>query len=158
MIGKWWHGLAPREMILIAIAAVLSVIIGGWFFVISPVLSGQADAKRDLERVMTDKILVDRALARIGPGLQATLGPADSLDIFRADVTRAAQARGLQISRIQSGEGGTLQLTFNEAAPREIFAWLDEVSRKPGGAVVRANITSRDAAVQAVIELNGVAP
>lgn len=158
MIREYWSTREPREKGLLLIAGSLTFVIVLWFGVIAPLMAARADAKADLTRALGDQQLVVRGLASLGGGGASSLGPADDIDGFRATVTRMAQQRGLAISRLQGGSNGTLQLVFSDVTPAEIYIWIDEVSRLPGGNVIRANMTSRDDSVQAVIELQGTRP
>ena len=154
-IGTWWNGTEPRERVLITLAFCLTVVIGLWFGIVSPLATAKAEAHRDLSQAIDDKALIDRGLLALQPTHQGLAGPASDNDAFRSAVTRTAQRRGLAISRLQSGAEGTLQLAFSDVSPTEIYAWLEEISTMPGGEVVGATITSRDEKVQAVIELQG---
>lgn len=155
MVMDWWKTREPRERILILIAAVLIVLIGAWYGVISPLANAKADARQGLATAIEDKALIDTALARLDTQSISTIGPAENFDAFRLDVTNAAQRRGLSIFRLQGNDDGGLQLIFNDVAPNDVFLWLEDISARPGGAVLRANITMRGDKVQAVIELQG---
>ena len=158
VIGHWWNEREPREKFLVAIAIFLSLVLGLWFGAVSPILENKADAQRDLTRVAEERVLIDRALLSLRPAGQGSAGPATDNDAFRSTVTRAAQQRGLAITRLQSGPAGTLQLAFSDVVPAEIYAWLNDTSDMPGGEVVAASMTGRDGNVQAVIELQGTQP
>ena len=154
-IDLWWSGSEPRERLLIIIAACLTLLFALWFGVASPLITAKAEARRELTQAIDDKVLIDRALYSLQPAGQNITGPASDLDAFRSAISRSAQQRGLSITRLQSGAEGTLQLTFAEASPVEIYAWLEAIANMPGGMVVGASMISREEKVQAVIELQG---
>lgn len=158
MILDWWNTRELREKILIAIAAVLAIVIGFWFGVISPLAKAKSEAQQNLTRAIDDKALIDVALLRLGARNTNMARPADNFDAFRSEVTSLAQRRGLAIFRLQAGSDGSLQLTFNDVAPEDIFVWLEEIAARPGGEVVRANLTIQRDTVQAVIDLQGAQP
>lgn len=158
MIKQWWETREPREKILVGTAAFLSAIFAVWFGAIAPLMSAKSEARLELLQTVQDKAFIERALANINRQTNDTSGPALDGDAFRARVTRAAQQRGLAISRLQNGSSGTLQLSFTDAVPVELYSWLEDISREAGGTVVSATLATRDEQVQAVIELQSTRP
>ena len=158
MIKQWWETREPREKILVGTALFLSAIIAVWFGIVAPLMSAKSDARLELSRTVQDKVFIERALANINRQNNDVSGPAADGDVFRAAVTRAAQQRGLAIARLQNGSSGTLQLSFTDAVPIELYSWLEDISREAGGTVVSASLSARDEQVQAVIELQSTRP
>lgn len=157
MIKTWWNAAAPRERLLIGIAGGLTVLVILVFGLLQPLLTAKAEARIGLERAQQDQMLVERAVRTVQAAAVGA-GPARDSDAFRADATRAAQSKGLAISRLQSGDDGSVQFVFSDAAAPEIFAWLQEVSQLPGGKPIGASLSKREDKVQAVIRLQGTMP
>ena len=157
MIMTWWAGCSPREKWLVAIAGALSVMLVLGFGVLKPIVEAKQDARQRLDLVSKDHVLVERALRtlnRTGPATQ-NAGPAQDNDGLRSQVTRMAQQSGLAIARVQASEDGTVQFVLSDVSPPLMYAWLDQVSRLPGGETYTATVTKRDDTIQAVIEIRG---
>ena len=57
-MSNWWQNMAPRERLLIGIAAVLTVIIVAWQFIYVPPMSARDEARANLDEA-------DRVLSQI---------------------------------------------------------------------------------------------
>lgn len=158
MIREWWASKTQQEQIIVGVLAVMTVLITIVFGVLSPLMSAKTNARDALQQATLDRTLVERAIGTLQTTTGTSAGPAENIDTFRADVTRAAQQRGLAISRLQSGDDGTLQLVFSDATPDQIYAWAWEVSAMPGGKTVEASLTGRGQSVQAAVRLQGTMP
>lgn len=158
MIREWWVSKTQREQLLVGILAAMTVLVTVVFGVLSPIMGAKADAREALQQATLDRALVERAIGSVQAATNTSAGPAENIDTFRADVTRAAQQRGLSITRLQSGDDGSLQLVFSDATPDQIYVWAWEVSAMPGGQTVEASLTGRGQSVQAAVRLQGTMP
>ncbi len=141
---NWWSGLEARERLLIMVAAMLTAIVLVWQFVLVPTLNTRAEARAMLEES-------DRTLSRIqenymrkraqGAASPANVGPAvASIEDFKARVTGAASDMGLSIARLQGDNTTYVRLVFENADPRMIFLWLEDIQAKHNGQVSRLNM------------------
>ena len=154
----WWKSKTTREQRLLAgaVAAVLLVVI--WQFVLNPVLSYRAEARRNYASAveLMDEI---QSGAREAAELRrnAAAAPSRPEGPVRALVTGAAREMGLTVSRTQPGEGGALTLWLEDADPALLYRWLARVERdlgvpveqvtlrkNEGRATVRANVLIRE--------------
>lgn len=140
----WWRNMAPRERLLIAIAGALTAIVIGWQFILMPSLSARAeasarlaDADRALARIQESYIL-KRAMGAAAP-TDARPGPAN-IDAFKASITASASDMGIAIARLQGNDSNTVRLIFEDADPRLIFVWLEDIQAKYSGEVTRLNM------------------
>lgn len=140
----WWESMAARERLLILVAGVLTVIVVAWQFVLVPSLSARAEASARL----ADS---DRTVARLQEsyGLQRARGSAAptnarptsaNMDDFKAGVTNSARQAGLAIARLQGNDPASVRLIFDDADPRLIFLWLEDVQANYSGQVSRFNM------------------
>ena len=143
-MSTWWETLAPRERLLIVTAGVLTALVVLWQFILVPSLSANAEARARLADA-------DRSVARLQEayGLQRALGSASAtnarptsanLDEFKAAVTDAAGQRGLAIARLQGNDTTSVRLIFEDADPRLVFLWLEDVQANYSGQVTRFNM------------------
>lgn len=140
----WWNNMAPRERLLILVAGVLTVIVIGWQFVLAPSLSARAEASTRLQEA-------DRTLSRIQESyiLQRALGAASpsnarptsaNIEDFKASVTESAAGLGLAISRLQGNDSNNVRLVFEDADPRLVFRWLEDIQANYSSQVTRFNM------------------
>ena len=140
----WWAGLAERERLLIFIAGLLTALVVVWQFVLVPTTSARSEARASLEEA-------DRDLARIqetymrkraqGSAAPANARPTSaSIEDFKAAITGSAGDIGLSIARLQGDNDTSVRLVFENADPRLIFLWLEDVQAKHSGQVMRFNM------------------
>ena len=136
---RWWSGLAQREQILVATAAVLTVLFGLWQFMLVPTFAAQDRARSDLLQARTVLSRVQEAYGRQRASYESVSAnlAATSSDALKAEVTRTARDKGLAIARLQTGDDGTISLLFESADPRVFFFWLEEAETRLGGRVAR---------------------
>ncbi|MCR9269592.1 MAG: type II secretion system protein M [Hyphomonadaceae bacterium] len=143
-MSAWWSGLETRERLLIAIAATLTLLVVIWQFVLVPSVNARAEARANLEEA-------DRDLSRIQESymLKRAIGAASptnarptsaSIEDFKAAVTGSASDIGLSISRLQGDDSASVRLVFENADPRLVFLWLEDIQAKHGGQVSRFNM------------------
>ncbi len=143
-MSEWWSNMAPRERVLIGIAGALTVIIVLWQFILMPSLSARAeasarlaDADRTLSRIQESYIL-KRAQGAAAP---TNARPSSrNIDEFKASVTGAAGDIGLAIARLQGNDESSVRLIFEDADPRLVFVWLEDVQARFSGRVTRFNM------------------
>ncbi|MEO1567213.1 MAG: type II secretion system protein GspM, partial [Pseudomonadota bacterium] len=115
-MSNWWQNMAPRERLLISVAAVLTVIIIGWQFVFVPTMNSRAEARANLDeadRVLSqiqENYVFKRAQgAANASNAQATSG---NIEDFKAAVTGSAADIGLAIARLQGNDTTSVRLVF----------------------------------------------
>lgn len=138
---SWWKGLDRRERMLVSIAACLTALVVTWQFVIVPAISAHADARAELAEADANLSRLQEAyMHKRAQGVAAAAnigGNQLSGDAFKTAVTSSASEKGLSISRLQGGNTSTVGLVFEEADPRFIFFWLEDVETRLNGNVTR---------------------
>jgi len=139
-MSAWWSNMAPRERMLIGIAGLLTVIVILWQFILVPALGARAEARENLaasDQVLSriqENFVAKRALGSASVSANAT---AMSLEDFKASITGSAADIGLAITRLQGNDETSIRLVFEQADPRLIFLWLEDVQTKLSGEVTR---------------------
>ncbi len=141
---EWWAGMAPRERLLIAIAGGLIAIIVIWQFVFIPTMTARDEARaalNDANRVLA-QVQEDYMRKRaIGSAQASTARPrAASIEAFKAAITGSASDVGLSIARLQGTDTSNVRLVFDNADPRLIFVWLEDVQAKQSAQIARFNM------------------
>ena len=143
-MSNWWQNMAPRERLLISVAAVLTVIIIGWQFVFVPTMNSRAEARANLDEAdrVLSQIQENYVFKRAQGAANASTAQATSGNIedFKAAVTGSAADIGLAIARLQGNDTTSVRLVFENSDPRLIFLWLEDIQAKHSAQVTRFNM------------------
>lgn len=156
----WWTELAPRERLLVMIAAGLTALAVIWQFVLVPAVGARDAARERAELASRDLTRLQHAFMekRAGGAVSANLPGQSQLspEGFKSAVTGAASDKGLSIARLQSGEGAEIGLVLEPSDPRLIFAWLEEVETRHGGRITRLTMEQAGGgAVRMTVDIEG---
>lgn len=153
-IQIWWAGLAPREHILVTMAAALSLVFLLAFGFLAPLMRMHNNTSAELRTVTTEHVMVQQGVQRLQASSARTKGTVSDIDVFRLLVTETAKKNGLSITRLQATQSGGLQIILDAVNPIQLYTWLNELSEQPGGSVLEASIEVRgEGQIQAVVEL-----
>lgn len=140
----WWDNMAPRERMLVVIAAILTALVIAWQFVMVPSMSARAEARANLEQAdrSVSQIQESYFLKRAQGVAAASIVRSSSgnIDEFKAAITGAAGDIGLAIARLQGDDSSSVRLVFESVDPRMVFVWLEDVQAKHGAQVTRFNM------------------
>ncbi len=152
----WWRSREPREQLLLAAAGLVAVVVALVQGVWAPVASAREEAGGRRERASRDLATIQQGVAVMsGPDSGSQSAPPNP-ETFRAAVVASARERGLSINRLQTGPGGEVSVSMDDADPRVLFSWLAETRTLPGGEVISAAINNRGGgSVRAVVEFQG---
>lgn len=140
---SWWLGLASRERILVGTAGLLSVFVVLVQFVIVPSLDQRAALRADVETTTVRLERTERAYQRdratgFRNAASASVIAAQGEDL-KAQITQSAREKGLAISRLQ-GSGGEVGLLIEQADPRLVFFWLEDVESRLGAQITNLTL------------------
>lgn len=143
-MSRWWQSMAPRERLLIAIAAALTALIVAWQFVFVPTMNARAEARAgldDADRVLS-QIQENYVLKRAQGAVNASSvsGGSRNIEDFKSAVTGSAGDIGLAIARLQGNDTTSVRLIFENSDPRLIFLWLEDIHAKHSAQVTRFNM------------------
>lgn len=143
-MNRWWQTMAPRERLLIAIAAALTALIVAWQFVFVPTMNARAEARAgldDADRVLS-QIQENYVLKRAQGAVNASnvRGGSSNIEEFKSAVTGSAGDIGLAIARLQGNDTTSVRLIFENSDPRLIFLWLEDIHAKHSAQVTRFNM------------------
>lgn len=151
----FWTSRSPRERGLILLATGLLGLIILQFAVIAPLRAAGAQARLDLEAATRQLDVVTAELTAVAPQVAAGV-PQASGETLRTGLLRLANARGLTVSRLQTGENGHLTLQFESAAPSLVYAWLAEAVKTYGAEPERVSMFAEEGgSVRASFEFAG---
>ena len=143
-MSNWWQNMAPRERLLIGIAAVLTVIIVAWQFIYVPTMSARDEARANLDeadRVLSEiqeNYVCKRAQgAANASNARATSG---NIEDFKAAATGSAGDIGLASARLQGNDTTSVRLVFENSDPRLVFLWLEDIQAKHSAQITRFNM------------------
>ena len=137
----WWSNLADRERLLISVAGILTALVLVWQFVLVPASNARSEARTSLEEADQDLSRIQEAYMRnraIGASMATNaLSTSASIEDFKAAVTGSAGDIGLSIARLQGDDGTSVRLVFENADPRLVFLWLEDIRSKQSAQVTR---------------------
>ncbi|MDO8900113.1 MAG: type II secretion system protein GspM [Phenylobacterium sp.] len=104
----WWTTRSRREQMLLGALGGLLLLFVFWFGLAAPLRGASKDAQSHLARALADEAVVDAAAAEIARLGEAAAPRGRGAPVERL-VAQTAEAAGLEIIRIEAGEGGTVQ-------------------------------------------------
>lgn len=143
-MSRWWQTMAPRERLLIGVAAALTALIVAWQFILVPTMNARAEARANLDdadRVLS-QIQENYVLKRAQGAVNASnvRGGSGGIEAFKSAVTGSAGDIGLAIARLQGNDTASVRLIFENSDPRLIFLWLEDIHAKHSAQVTRFNM------------------
>lgn len=135
----WFARFAPREQFLIGLAALLTVVLMIWQFIISPILSGTESAERELAAAKRDYVIVSAGL----PKMKAQGGTQKS-GFDRNAVIETARTANVSISRMQPAADDSLQVWLDDSPALSVYTFLSELERRYSTSTRKAQITRKD--------------
>ncbi|MEL6829859.1 MAG: type II secretion system protein GspM [Pseudomonadota bacterium] len=154
---SWWLGMAPRERILVSVAGLLTSLVVLVQFIVIPMLDHRDALRADLETSTLRLERIERAYQRdratgFRNAASASVIAAQGEDL-KAQITQSAREKGLAISRLQ-GTGGEVGLLIEQADPRLVFFWLEDVENRLGAQITSLTMEqSRGELVRVNVEL-----
>jgi general secretion pathway protein M len=160
---EWFDRLAPRERLLVTLAAVLTlfavVVVGG----LRPLAASRTAARAQLadkQAVLAD---IERVAARFGPQAGGAATPVqptgESLVVL---VDRTTRSRGLAgyLKRNEPDGNASIRLRFENAPFDDLIVWLAEMQTTQGIGVVTASADPSDVVgrVSANLQLSRAVP
>ncbi|MGF1462886.1 MAG: type II secretion system protein GspM [Maricaulaceae bacterium] len=143
----WWRELAPRERMLIAMAAAVTVLAGGWQFVVAPAFAHRARAEARYEAALGLLAEIEAGTAQlIALGPQDQDGPPEPLEPRRLQpaLIIAARAAGAPLTRLAPADDGEVEVWLDDAEPQTVYGWLQALERQHGVQAVRATVRRND--------------
>lgn len=133
-LTSWWRSREPRERLLVALAVVLSLVLGVYQFAWKPAEQFRLRAERAYETALVDNMLVHQATRHgVADGQAET-----SREPLQTVLTTSAGLYGLTISRLRPAENDGMNLWLDSASPQLLYAWLSELEVRHGVRVGKA--------------------
>jgi len=135
-----WQQLAPRERLILSLAAALAVVIVSWNYLWLPVRDGTGE----LRESVTDKarLIVDlRRAANLGDttGPGSTLGTDQALVVL---VDQTASPLGIATTGTRPDGADAIRVSFRDQDFARLIQWLTLLQTQYGVAATSASISS----------------
>ena len=140
--GRWFAVKEPREKLTYGALAAASVIVLLWASAWKPLSDWQSV---QTNRHGNAQALVDWMRAnesRVRSAVQQ--GAVEPNRSILPVVTRAAEARGLKVGRLQPESDGVVSVTLQGQSFNDLIAWVAALQDAEGIAVVRASIDAQE--------------
>jgi len=142
---SWLERLAPRERLLVGLAALLIALFIIWQFMISPILSNAQTAQRQLDAAKRDHMIVSTGLPKIAGQNNGTTKAAFN----RNAVIETANIANVAISRMQPSANGHLQVWLDDSPTQNVYSFLSGLDTRYRVVTTKAQMTRRDGGVVA---------
>ena len=129
----------PRERLLLAVAAMVAVIAGGYAFVWAPVMAYRDGVENRLAQL--DRMISELASA---PADVAASAAVRSDQPPAVTVTETAAAAGLILRRLDP-DGDSVRLALEDADFANVLLWIETLERDHGLRAVEVEMTRRPA-------------
>lgn len=136
----WFEALAPRERILIGIAAILLGLFILWQFIIGPVLAANNEAERGLASAKRNHAIVSAGL----PKISLNSDNANKAEFDRNSVVNAARLSNITISRVQPAADGSLQVWIDDSPTVNVYSFLSQLDSRYRMRTTKAQMMRRD--------------
>lgn len=154
---EYWSGLNARERMLISLALILTVVVGGYLFVYKPIIAWKTSAERAYQRQALETHQMLEGLARLQLAeKEASKANTNSRDSLELILSRTAASRGLEIARLDPAGETARTVWFDRVSPDLMSIWVYELEnvhglevtsmdlrRQSDEAVLRGNVTVR---------------
>lgn len=133
---QWWIDREPRERWLLGTAAILSLVVVAYQFILVPTAGFRADQKRAFSSALSEYAYVSAATRSV----TARQSVPTRNRPLQAVLTNTSDLFGLTISRLAPAERDGLNVWFDSVSPELLYAWLGELEREHAVRVERAAI------------------
>ena len=142
--ARWYAGKEPGERLTFGALAVAAAVVFLWAGVWKPVAAweeAQADRRTDARNLL-DWLKANETRARSA----VEQGGNETTRSILPIVTRAAEARGLKVGRLQPESDGVVSVTLQDQAFNDLIGWIADLGDNQGITVVRASIDAQETA------------
>jgi len=152
--GRWYTGREANEQRVIAALAGLIVLAVLWLAVWKPISDWRSVAHNRYQNAQAqlDWMRANESRARaLAAGNARSGGQRSLLPV----ITRAAQAQGVQVNRLQPESGGVVSVSIQTQPFNDVLQWLHQLEENNGVTVLRlaADAQSQPGIVNAQIRL-----
>ncbi len=140
-LGRWFTGREPNEQVIIAALIFLIIFSLGWLLAWKPVSDWHASATNRLSnaRETLDYVKVNQSTARQSKRQTGAAGGS-----LIPVLSRAANASGVQLSRLQPEDSGLLNVVLQGQPFDKVFEWMAQLERSNGVTIEQASFKSEE--------------
>ena len=141
--ARWFAAREPREKLVYGALAAAAALVLLWADAWKPLSDWQSvQANRHGNaQVLLDWMRANESRVRSA----VERGAAEPSRSILPVVTRAAEARGLKVGRLQPESDGVVSVTMQEQSFNDLIAWIAALEDDEGIAVIRASIDAQEA-------------
>ena len=141
---RWFNSKEPGERLVFGTLAVATAIVFLWAGLWKPLSDWQAtQANRHANaRMLLEWLQANETRVRAA----AEQGPDEPSRSILPVVTRAAEAGGLKVGRLQPESDGVVSVTLQGQSFNNVIGWIAALEKEEGIAPIRASIDAQEAA------------
>lgn len=137
----WWAARSVREQTMLSIMAAALALVGGWFGVISPILSSADRAEQRYGEAVTEISVVKAKASELKSLISAPPAPLGMP--VSAFVSQTAIDAGFKLARLDPVGTESVAIAIDSAKSPALFAWITVLSGR-GIFVKRLTVRTND--------------
>lgn len=127
-VRNWFVGLSQREKILVGVAGLLLVGLGGYYGVIKPMSGAMETAEKRYVDAVERQARIDSKLAALKQPIgEETAKYSGAIDAF---VSQSAGETGIAVGSVTSQSESRVNMVVESAKPTALFGWLARIERE----------------------------
>lgn len=140
--GRWYAAKEPREKLTFAALAAVTLVVFLWAGLWKPMADWQATqaTRHGNARSLLEWMQINESRVRAAVD-QGTIEPSRSILPI---VTRAAEARGLKVGRLQPESDGVVSVTLQGQSFNDVIRWIAELDDTEKIGVIRVSVDAQD--------------
>ncbi len=138
---SFWNRLDARERLLITVAGCLLIILAIWFLGVRPIMAAKQNAQLAQSTALRNLEIVQTNIPKLSSSVSKTTG---TQPFDRNAVIQIAKANGLNISRVQPENNGSLKVWFDETSSNQIFKFISELTSEYSVQVSGVQMTRKE--------------
>ena len=141
-VGRWYRGREPRDRLVIRLLSLAVCILLLWSVVWKPVSDWRELANNRFENAQStlDWVHTNEARVRAAVRAQAPRGAGPSL---LPVITRAAEAQGLALNRLQPESNGAVTVMLQAQPFNEVMKWVHNLQENNGVTILRISVDAQ---------------
>lgn len=142
--SRWLAQRDPRERLILGLLAATVAVSVFWLAVWQPLADWQSREASRHRNAQNLVVWLQANEARLRAVSDQSDGPQSARPIIPV-VTKAAEVKGLKVSRLQPEADGVVSVILQDQRFNDLMAWIAELQDAQGVQVVRASVDSQGA-------------
>ncbi|MCZ6642077.1 MAG: type II secretion system protein M, partial [Gammaproteobacteria bacterium] len=136
-VGRWYMGREPNDRLIIRLLSMVVCILLLWSLVWKPVSDWRELANNRFENAQSTLDWVHANEARVRAAVRAQAPGTGTGPSLLPVITRAAEAQGLSLNRLQPESNGAVTVLLQAQPFNEVMKWVHNLQENNGVTILR---------------------